>query len=53
MKIIKIKKFSIYATNNLVLMMKKKIITKLKIIVNLLVSTKVLSIRFVDQNVDH
>ena len=53
MKIIEIKKFAIYATKNLVLMMKAKIITKLKIIVNLLVSTKVLAIRFVDQNVDH
>ena len=53
MKIIEIKKFAIHATNNLVLMTKTKIITKLKIIVNLLVSTKVLAIRFVDQNVDH
>ena len=30
-----------------------KIITKLKIIVSLLVSTKVLVIRFVDENVDY
>ena len=53
MKIIKIKKFAIYATKNLMLMMKTKIITKLKIIVNLLVRTKFLAIRFADQNVDH
>ena len=52
-KIIKIKKFAIYATKNLVLMMKMKIITKLKIIVNVLISTKVLAIKFVDQNVNH
>ena len=30
-----------------------KIIKKLKTIVNLLVSIKVLAIRFIDQNVDH
>ena len=45
MKIIKIKKFAIYVTKNLVLIMKTKVITKLKIIVNLLVSTRVLAIR--------
>ena len=53
MKIIEVKTFAIYATNNLVLMMKTKIITKLKFIVNLLVSIKILIIKFVDQNVDH
>ena len=52
-KIIKIKKFAKYATKNLLLMMKIKIITKLKIIVNLLVNTKVLVIRFVGQNIRH
>ena len=44
-------RFAICATKNLVLMMKTKIITKL--LVSLLVSTKILAIRFVDQNVDH
>ena len=53
MKVIEIKKCAIYATKNLVLVTKIKIITKLKVIVNLLVSTKVFAIRFVDQYVDH
>ena len=53
MKIIEIKKFAIYATKNLALMMKTKTITKLKIIGNLLGRAKVLAIKFVDQDVDH
>ena len=40
------KEFSVYDED-------KEITTKLKIIVNLLVSTKVFAIRLVDQNVDH
>ena len=41
------KKIAIYVINNLLLMMKTKIITKLKIIVNLLVNIKVLVTKFV------